>query len=177
MRRRLLAIPLMLIASLALTTAVIAGGWASVTVVDPPADPPAGVATTIDLQVLQHDVTAVSWPLLTVVATNDSTGDIVRASATAEGAEGHYVATLTFPVEGTWSLAFESQDLVMAGSGDLDIAVAPAAPVAVATATTPAAMSIDPAVAIAGLALLVLVVGLVLGARRGRRSAPTTVSG
>ena len=174
MRRRLFAIPFALTATLALATTVLAGGWAQVTVTDAPVDPPAGSATTIDLKVLQHGETAVSWPRITVVGTNGTTGDVVRTEATAEGAEGHYLATITFPVEGSWSLAFESPDLIMEGAGTLVIAVAPSAPIAGEVASTTAAF--DPATGFVGVALVVLIVGLLVFGLRGRRSEPTTVS-
>jgi hypothetical protein len=172
--RRLLAIPLVLIASLAFTTAVLAGGWAQVTMTDPPIDPAAGGGTTIGFQVLQHGQTAVSWPRITVVATNTTTGAAVTAAARAEGPTGHYVATLVFPSEGSWTLTYLSQDLQMEGSSSL--AVAPAAPVAAAPGT-----AVDPLpIGLAGLVLLVLLIGgaFVIRGRRGARGdRHVTVSG
>ena len=105
--RRLFAIPIAIVASLALTTAVLAGGWASVTITDPPADPTAGGETIFDLTVMQHGVTPVSWPGITVVATNAETGATVSGQAKASGAVGHYTVGLTFPTEGAWTIAFD----------------------------------------------------------------------
>jgi hypothetical protein len=176
MRRRLLAIPLTLLASVALATGVAAGGWAQIAITDPPVDPAAGAGTTIGFTVMQHGVTAVSWPRINVIASNSATGAAVVAAAHAEGPTGHYVATLTFPSEGSWALTFQSEDLVMEGSGTLTVAPAPATP------ATPTATPVDPAPIVGLAALLLLVVGgsalLIRGRRAGRRErGGATVSG
>ncbi|HVQ23033.1 MAG TPA: hypothetical protein VMT36_07145, partial [Candidatus Saccharimonadia bacterium] len=88
--RRFIALPLAVVACLAFAASVVAGGWATVTVSDPPAEPTAGETTTLDLTVLQHGVTPVSWPVISVVATNAETGATVAGQATATGATGHY---------------------------------------------------------------------------------------
>ena len=146
-----------MLASLAFAASVLAGGWATVTISDPPAEPTAGSTTTLDLTVLQHGVTPVSWLAITVVATNAKTGATVAGQATASGATGHYTVSLTFPTEGSWTISYASKDLVMEGSQDLAVA----APVVVPASTSAAA---SPVVDGAMLAvLLVLVVGF-LGA-------------
>ena len=128
MLRRLLPLPIAALAALTLASTALAGGWAQVTVPNLPTDPPAGTETLIDLTVMQHGVTAVSWPILTVVATNSTTDEAVAAVAKASGPAGHYTATLIFPSEGNWTLSFMSPELIMDGTATLAVA----APIVVA---------------------------------------------
>ena len=187
MRHRTIALPLALLASLALASVAVAGGWAQVTARTVPVDPPAGEPTTIELGVSQHGITPVSWPDLTVIATNAATGDTFRTRAEAKGPTGSYVATLTFPSAGEWTLTFESTDLMMEGWTRLQVepsgVAAPAAPAAPAGAgaqnptTTPAAPATD--VMLVVLVLFVLAVGLgvaALGFRSRSASGDTPVS-
>ncbi len=75
-----------LLGGLVFATATLAGGGAQVTLTDVPHDPPAGTGVLVGFEVMQHGETPVSWPKITVVATNTTTGDIVRTAATAQGA-------------------------------------------------------------------------------------------
>lgn len=171
MRHRSTALPLVTLAVLALAPAVLAGGWAQVTVTNLPADPPAGEPTTIELDVLQHGATPVSWPGLTVVATDPTSGTVIRTVAEATGPVGSYVATLVFPNAGDWALTFESTDLIMEGSVEIRIAPAIAAGSgAPGEARAGSAIDVMPVV----LALFAIGAALVLGglALRGRRPAP-----
>ena len=156
---RFIALPLAMVASLALTAGALAGGWATVAMTEPPSEPTAGVGTTFDLNVLQHGVTPVSWPVITVIATDASSGATVAGQAEASGAVGHYSVSLTFPTEGSWTISYASKDLVMQGSQELAVA-APA--VLAASSSAPVATSpvVDGAMA---AALFILVVGF-LGA-------------
>ena len=83
-------------------------------------------------------MTAVSWPRITVVATDETTGDVTAAQAKASGPEGHYTATLTFPHEGSWTLVFVSPELQMDGTATLSVGPAIAPPAATPTAAAPA---------------------------------------
>ena len=153
--RRFIALPLAALASVAVAASVLAGGWATVTISDPPAEPTAGGTTTLDLNVLQHGVTPVSWLAITVVATNAETGATVASPAKASGATGHYTVSLTFPTEGSWTISYASPDLVMEGNQELAVA----APAVVAESSSAAT---SPVVDGAMLAvLLVLVVGFI----------------
>ncbi len=144
--RTLVALPLALLAVLALSAAAFAGGWAAVTMADPPSDITPGEETTVEMTVLQHNQTPVDWPKITVVATNADTGAIVRAKASAvSGHLGQYQATLTFPTDGRWAITYESPDLVMDGTATLAVAAAP--PVPAAPAAPPAAPAAEPATA------------------------------
>jgi len=163
MGHRFIALPLATLVTLALASVALAGGWAQVTVKDAPIDPPAGGETTINLDVLQHGVTPVSWPHLTVVATDSTSGAVVRTEAQAKGPEGSYVATIVFPRAGEWTLTFDSAELEIAGSVAVD--VAPPVVTAQAAVAAPATAAFDVmalllvlflatgALAIAGLAL------------------------
>jgi hypothetical protein len=169
-----------MVASIAMTMAALAGGSATVALTSPPADPTAGAATTIDLTVLQHGVTPVSWPRITVVATDSATGATVRAEARpTPGATGRYSATLTFPTDGSWLLSYESPDLVMQGTATLDIAAAVTAPAPAATPAASAASDLAPMVAIGALVLLFIVAFgvLVLHDRRADRREQPQASG
>jgi hypothetical protein len=175
MLRRLIALPVAALAVLAIASIAVAGGWAQVTVPNLPADPPAGEETVIEITVMQHGVTAVSWPRITVVATNETTDEAVAVQAKASGPEGHYTATLTFPSDGEWALSFLSRDLIMEGSATLSVlpAIVP-----VAATTTPATPAFDvmPLVALAILALFVLIAiaAVVMRSRDGARHAQVT---
>jgi hypothetical protein len=168
MRHRSIALSVAVLASFVLASVALAGGWAQVSAKNVPVDPPAGEETTIDLGVLQHGVTPVSWPDLTVVATDATSGAVVRAEAKAKGTTGSYVATIVFPTAGDWKLTFDSVDLVMEGS----VAMHVAPPIAAAPAGTPAEQAPAPASFVGPLLVVLLAVGaiLVIGglAMRGR---------
>jgi hypothetical protein len=166
-------VPFPLLGTLALATAALAGGWAQVTFTDAPVDPPAGVGTPIGFRVMQHGQTPVSWPEITVVATDSESGVVVRAAARAEGPTGQYVATINFPTEGDWTLTFESSDLIMEGTATMQVSPATATPTSPAATPDPTPFGIAAAV---GLALLVGG-ALALRLRRGnRRTEPVSAS-
>lgn len=175
MRHRYIALPLAALASFAFASVALAGGSAQVTVKSGPVDPVAGEETTIELGVLQHGVTRVSWPTLTVVATNATSGAVLRAEARANGPEGSYVATIVFPSTGEWTLTFDSPDLAMAGSVAMN--VAPAVAAAQPAVTVPAAAAFDAVpllLVLFGAAAALGIASLVL--RRGRASGDTPLS-
>jgi hypothetical protein len=183
MRHRSIALPLAVLASLVLASVAAAGGWAQVSAKNMPVDPPAGEPTTIELAVSQHGVTAVSWPDLTVIATNEASGDVIRVAAEAKGPVGAYIATIVFPSEGQWVLTFDSTDLEMAGWAPIQIAPTVAAAPAGAGAGTPnqatAAAPLATEVMAVLLVLFVLVVGaglVALGVRNRGGSADAPVS-
>ena len=172
MRHRTIAAVLAVLALLSIASVAAAGGWAQVTAKDMPADPPAGAETTIGLSMLQHGVTPVSWPRLTVIATNAASGAVVRAEAQATGPEGSYVVKITFPSAGQWSLTYESGDLDMEGSTPIRIA----APVA-ATPGATQAFDVLPLLfaALAAVALLAIGSGLILRGRGAPAETPASV--
>ena len=167
--RRLLAIPLALGASLALVTAVLAGGWATVAMTDPPEAPTAEGETVIGLTVLQHGVTPVSWPAITVIATDAGSGATVMGRAVPSGPTGHYTVSLTFPTAGDWSLSYASSDLVMEGAATFAVG-APA----IVAGTSVASTDVAPVIGLVALVALFLLLAVVtiLHDRRADRSAP-----
>jgi hypothetical protein len=174
MRRRSALLSLLLLpGSLALATAVAAGGMAIITVTDVPPEPTPGEDTTIGFLVMQHGETAVSWPKITLVATESSSGTVVLAPSRAEGGPGEYVSSIVFPTAGDWRLTFDSPDLQMEGSALVHVPEpVVAAPVVssaseTAAAATPATDDVLPiVVALAFIAVAMGVAGLAL---RGRR--------
>lgn len=175
MLRRLIALPVTALAALAIASVAVAGGWAQVTVPKLPADPPAGEETTIEMTVLQHGVTAVSWPHITVIATNEATGEATAAVAKASGPEGHYTATLTFPTQGQWTLRFVSPELQMDGTAALSV-LPPIVPAAAPVTPATPASDVMPFVAFAIMALFVLiaVAAVVMRNREGARATQVT---
>ena len=177
MRRRFIAQPVAALASLALASVALAGGWAQVTVDSPPVDPPAGGETTIEMRVLQHGVTPVSWPALTVVATDATSGAVVQSAARANGPVGIYVATMILPSAGEWTLTFDSAELDMAGS--LSLNVAPAVATVQTAVAAPAAATFDFVplmLALFAAALALAIAGLVLRSRGRTRDTRVSAS-
>jgi hypothetical protein len=180
--RRAIAMPLALVAILTFGATVLAGGWATVAAAGPTGGQAAGSETIVELEVLQHGVTAVSWPRITVNATNTQTGEIVTTTATPiAGQTGHYTATLTLPTEGSWTLSYDSPDLVMEGTATLAVS-APVVPIANGVASAAAsAAAVDPAVVggsgAAILIVLVIAAAVVIHQRRPDRSKQSTAVG
>jgi len=83
-----------------------AGGWAVTTLDDLPDYMVAGRATPIGFVVRQHGVDSMTGLTPTVEARSGSERVVVRA--TASGPRGHYVAPLTLPKAGRWSLTVSS---------------------------------------------------------------------
>ena len=179
MRHASIAIPLAALASLVLAAVALAGGWAQVSGTNVPVDPHAGESSTFELRVLQHGRTPVSWPGLTVVATDATSGAVVRAEAKAVGPEGSYVASIVFPSAGEWTLTFQSAELIMEGSVALQ--VAPPVAAVPAGAETPGEAPVTVAFDMVPMVLVLLAgaVALAIGGlvlRTRRESADTRVS-
>lgn len=127
---------------LVLVPAVLAGGWAVITLDDMPGEIRAGEPWTAGFTVLQHgqtpvhDLGADGGPIVpTLMATNPATGERVEAVATPTEEVGHFVVEVTFPSEGAWEwtiypaplmgeTVFEPLNVLPAAA-----VVAPAAPV------------------------------------------------
>jgi hypothetical protein len=99
---------LIIVLLLALVPAVLAGGWAVITLDEAPGNIEAGKPWMIGFTVLQHgqtpvhklDVNSPIEPEL--VATNLKNGQRVVAQATPTEEIGHFVVEVTFPSEGEW---------------------------------------------------------------------------
>jgi hypothetical protein len=167
MRHLRFAIPFALVGVFVLAATALAGGWAQVTLTDPPVDPGAGTPTAVTFTVKQHGETPVSWPRLTVVATDSQSGTVVRTDAKPDGPTGRYVAVMTLPTEGTWALTFDSMDLVMEGQATLTVGAAvPVVPVSPAAAEpVPAAGPDVLSIALVGVSILTLLAVIAIGIR------------
>jgi hypothetical protein len=94
--------------TLAFVPAVLAGGWAVVTLDQLPGEIHAGQPTTIGFRVLQHGVRPVhdlgpDMPIEPVLAAhNPATGERVEVVARPVEEIGHFVAEIVFPSDGEW---------------------------------------------------------------------------
>ncbi len=88
---------------------VAAGGWAMVELDAWPDGVIAGKPVAIGFRVLQHGFHPVEMDAPRLVATHRATGERIHSDGTPEGATGHYVATVTFPLAGEWKWSISSQ--------------------------------------------------------------------
>lgn len=102
-------IALLLIGSAFTARPVAAGGWAMIELDAWPDEVIAGKPVAIGFRVLQHGVHPVELDAPRLVATRRVTGERIYADGTPEGAAGHYVATVTFPLAGAWKWSISSQ--------------------------------------------------------------------
>lgn len=87
----------------ALTVAPLwAGGWAVVTLDALPTNVVAGEPLTVGFVVRQHGRTPMKGLIPAIIAQHLESGEKVSVTASPEGADGHYVATLTLPSGGVW---------------------------------------------------------------------------
>jgi plastocyanin len=102
-RRTFLRIALVLAAALALAAPAYAGGVA-VEFDSPPAEAEAGVAFSFGFTIrsAHEDRSLIDGLTPLIRAANPATDQQIETKAKAEGARGHYVATLTFPAAGAW---------------------------------------------------------------------------
>lgn len=92
---------------------VSAGGWATVVADEAaPPEPRAGEEVEYGFTVLQHGETPAGWEEPTLILTNTITGETIDVPATPSGADGHFVARVTFPSAGSWSWSVRLRDLV-----------------------------------------------------------------
>jgi plastocyanin len=113
------------VALLALASPAFAGGVA-VTLDKLPEDLQAGVAFSIGFAIKSaHGDNSPETGLQPVIlAANPATDEEAKTTGRAEGADGHYVATLTLPSAGTWQwriLPFGGSDYTLALPGPLEV--------------------------------------------------------
>jgi plastocyanin len=103
MGRSFLKLALAVVAALALAAPAYAGGVA-IEFDSPPENVEADVAFTFGFTIRSAHEDRTPQPGLAplIQATNSAADQRVEATARPEGAPGHYVATLTFPVAGAW---------------------------------------------------------------------------
>lgn len=102
MRKRLLALVVVLVMLTAITLPASAGGWASVTLNGDPGPAYQEVPWTIEFLVKQHDVSPVNVSRAYLSATHRATGETVTADAVQVGDVGSYSVTAIFPLAGDW---------------------------------------------------------------------------
>ena len=85
---------------------VLSGGWAVVTVENPPEHLTVGQPYTIEYSVRQHGIELHNGLKGYVEARNG--GRTVRADASDASTKGMYKATLTVPTDGRWTITVES---------------------------------------------------------------------
>jgi hypothetical protein len=96
------------------TGSALAGGWATITAdTTNPTQPGAGEPFTFGFTVLQHGVTPAGWVNATFVAINGTTGERIEAKAANQGADGHFVASVTLPSAGSWTWQVELAELIV----------------------------------------------------------------
>jgi mono/diheme cytochrome c family protein len=84
-----------------------AGGWAVVSVQDPPEYAVAGQPLTLTYAVRQHGEELLG-DLKGTVSARSGSGASISAAAKPAGQRGYYAATLTLPNAGDWSVTIES---------------------------------------------------------------------
>lgn len=115
MTRRIMTGGIAALATLLLAAGTaLGGGWATITADTAAAgdQPRAGETDAFGFTVLQHGETPAGWVSATLVVENAATGKTIRAAATPKGADGHFVANVTFPEAGYWSWRVEITDLL-----------------------------------------------------------------
>ncbi len=103
--RRTLAALFLVLALLAFSVPVQAGGWATVRLDEPPGDVRVDVPWRFGFMVRQHDVTPNSDVTPIIRATHKENGEEITATGRQEGPVGHFVAEITFPRGGDWKWA------------------------------------------------------------------------
>lgn len=91
----------------ALSSPVLAGGYAVVRLDEPPGDVLVATPWQFGFMVLQHDVTPNSDVTPIVRALHKETGEEITATGRQEGAVGHFVTEVTFPRAGEWKWSIE----------------------------------------------------------------------
>lgn len=105
--KRLIVLLVLLTGLFTLAPAALAGGWAVVSLDELPADIHAGENVLIGFTVLQHGVRPVhdlgNLPVEPVlVLTHKATAQRVTVEALPTKKPGHFVADITFPMDGVW---------------------------------------------------------------------------
>jgi hypothetical protein len=169
-RRLLIALPT--IASLALASTALAGGWATVGLDSTPEATAPGERWNVNITVLQHGRTPLDGVTPTLTIRN---GDATKTfTAKATGKPGVYRASVTFPTAGKWT--YTVNDGFVADQAHsfppVDIGTAASAPAAAPPKTSAPATTDDGGsltwLAFPGIALLVAAGGFLLRDRRRR---------
>lgn len=188
MHRRIIATLAWVLASLAVASAALAGGWATI-VPDEAVSPTAGQPTEIGFTVMQHGKTPTSSVTPSVVVANSATQALLMFPARQSGKTGHFVATITIPSAGAHTWAVTLPELIVEAKPvpfvvSADPAGAPSGPTVVDDTATGAAADLARLrseltvmrIAIVGLAAALAGVGaLALAMAFARRRPSPTV--
>jgi hypothetical protein len=173
---------LVIVLLLAMVPAALAGGWASVTLDEPPGEIRAGEAWVVGLTVLQHGMTPVhnlgeGVPVEpTFVATNAATGERVEAVARPDKEIGHFTLEVMLPSEGEWEWTIYPAPL--AGDEQMrSLMVLPPAPAADTSATLLSTSGYALTRGLFWAALAVVALSVALFIVQGRRRSAVKVSG
>lgn len=175
MKRASVLVAVVMLLLLATATAVLAGGWAVVTLDSPPGEIHAGEPWTVGFTVLQHGQTPVhnlgpGSPIEPLLIATNADGRRVEAQATPTDEVGHFVAEVTFPTEGAWEWTIHPNPL--AGESLFEpLTVMAARPAAAKEALAPAAAQPAGALRWAALALALVAVALLVAQSRRRPAA------
>lgn len=162
MKGRIASVFAMVLLALGVAAPTAAGGWATVELDERPAKVVAGEPVTIKFQVLQHGVHPVEGATPRLTATHRTSGERLHSDGAADGAAGHYAATVTFPAAGAWkwSIASSSAPSVTAFEA-LDVELPPRANDAdVKEAKAPEHVAKDPSKAMANTTTKVVKVAI-----------------
>jgi hypothetical protein len=96
-----------LLLTLIVVIPALAGGWAVITLDEMPSNLVAGKPFTIGFTVLQHGRTPMTDLHPTITAALNKEQELVM-DAEPEGKPGHYVATVTLPLEGEWQWSVQA---------------------------------------------------------------------
>jgi hypothetical protein len=187
--KRKIGLLLSLVLLLAVASAALAGGWAVVTLDAPPGEVRAGEPWTVGFTVLQHGRTPVHGfedgtpvePLL--VARNLDAGRRVEVMGTPTEEVGHFIAEVTFPVEGEWTWTILPNPLAGETAFEPLTVLPAAAPQTTGVAESSTALAAAPGLPVAdglrwgavGVAGLAVVVALLQARKRAAVKAQAQV--
>jgi|HigsolmetaAR201D_1030396.scaffolds.fasta_scaffold09049_4 hypothetical protein len=164
-----IGVALALVAALALTVPVLAGGWAEVKLDAPLNDIHAGETYQIGFTALQHGKTA--NPSIKPVLRAELLGSDERLEIAAQpqGAAGHFVVEVVFPREGTWNWQIHPEPFGPTEFEPLNVQ----APIRANTSTSVfQSQTWTTPVALGGAALLILLGAALILGRRQQPAAP-----
>ena len=152
LRHTVRSLALAVVATLALAGPALAGGWAVTTFDTPLMDGVrAGESHRVGYTIRQHGQRP--YPgANTEIIIRSSSGETRRFAGRPEGAEGHYVANVTFPEPGQWEWEVTQEPFAPQKLGTLLVASSPSP----ADLAQPALASLRPAMLLGALLALAL---------------------
>lgn len=173
MKRTIFVIGFAILLAVTITGAVLAGGWAVVTLDELPTGVEANQPLEIGFMVRQHGVTPLGGQSPMVSAHLVGSKKSVTVAAGDEGKEGHYVAMLTLPQAGEWEWSIE----VFGGAQPMPSLTVVNAPAAVKEDKIAASSTFPLSLLAGGVGLLGVFGGLLALQRKVRWAAVFVVIG